>query len=129
MRKFLTALAGVAALATTSVLSAEPSADIAPRDAVRLIALKAAVPENTIEIPFIVEGTSRAGKDFEAAHVRRVAAIHGVRKEGGGQSRELLFYDFLWNEALGWFMWESRPERTGDAVYIWSENKGFIVNR
>ncbi len=44
-------------------------------------------------------------------------------------SRRLVFYDLFWNDALGWFMWESRPERTGDAVYIWSELKGEIVNR
>lgn len=41
----------------------------------------------------------------------------------------LVYHDFFWNESLGWFMWESRPERTGDAVYIWSELKGVIVVR
>lgn len=129
MRNFLLSIVGAVALMTTAGFAAEPTTDLTPRVAVKLIALKANVGENAIEIPFIVDGMSKFDKDFEASHVRRVAAIHAVREETGRQSRELVFYDLLWNEALGWFMWESRSERTGDAVYIWSEFKGHIVNR
>jgi hypothetical protein len=128
MRKFLLTIVGVCALFSTTLFAAEPTVDLAPKDAVRLISLKANVLANTIEIPFIVAGSAKCGEGFEVKHVRRVAAIHAVR-DGSSQSRRLVFYDLFWNEALGWFMWESRAERTGDAVYIWSELRGDFVNR
>lgn len=128
MRKFLLTIVGVCALFSTTVFAAEPTVELAPKEAVRLISLKANVLANTIEIPFIVAGSAKCGEGFEVKHVRRVAAIHAVR-DGSLQSRRLVFYDLFWNEALGWFMWESRAERTGDAVYIWSELRGDFVNR
>jgi hypothetical protein len=128
MRNFLLSIAGVFALLSTTVFAVEPGNDLSARDAVRLIVLKSDVPENTVEIAFIIEGSVKCEKDFEVKHVRRVAAIHPVR-DGTGPRRTLVFYDLYWNESLGWFMWESRPERSGDAVYIWSELKGQIVNR
>lgn len=128
MRKFLLSMIGVFALLTSTASASEPTADLAPKEAVRLISLKANVLANTIEIPFIVAGSAKCGEGFEVKHVRRVAAIHAVR-DGSSQSRRLVFYDLFWNDALGWFMWESRAERTGDAVYIWSELRGDFVNR
>lgn len=128
MRKFLLTIIGVCTLISATGFAAEPTADLAPKEAVRLISLKANVLPNTIEIAFIVDGSARCGEGFEVKHVRRVAAIHTVR-DGALASRRLVFYDLFWNESLGWFMWESRPERGGDAVYIWSELKGEIVNR
>lgn len=128
MRKFILSLAGVFAILTNAGFAVEPAADLTPKEAVRLISLKSNVPQNTIEISFIVEGSAACGSGFEVKHVRRVAAIHPVRN-GASQSRRLVFYDLYWNEALGWFMWESREERTGEAVYIWSEYKGSIVNK
>ncbi len=128
MRKFLLSVVGVFALFSATVFAGEPTKDLAPKEAVRLIAMKSSVPTNAIEISFIVEGSAKCGEGFEVKHVRRVAAIHAVR-ENSLQVRRLVFYDFFWNESLGWFMWESRPERGGDAVYIWSELKGEIVNR
>ena len=119
---------GAAAWLCGAVFAAEPTADLSPKEAVKLISLRSNVPDNTIEIPFIVDGSAKCGKDFEVKHVRRVAAIHGVR-EDGSNSRKLVFYDFYWNEALGWFLWESREERAGEAVYIWSELRGKFVNR
>lgn len=113
-------------MATT--FAAEPTIDLEPKEAVRLISLKADVPSNAISISFIVDGSTKCGDGFEVKSVRRVAAIHAVR-EGSLQVRRLVFYDLFWNESLGWFMWESRPERAGDAVYIWSQTKGQIVNR
>ncbi len=128
MRKFLVSVAGVCALFLATAFAGEPSQDLEPKEAVRLISLKADVPSNAIAISFIVDGSAKCGKGFEVKSVRRVAAIHGVR-EGSLSVRRLVFYDLFWNEALGWFMWESRPERGGDAVYIWSQVKGVIVNR
>lgn len=109
--------------------AALPARDLEPQVAAKLVALKANVPQNTIEISFIIDGTLCGEKGFDASHARRVAAIHAIRTEGGGQKRVMVFYDFIWNESLGWFMWDSQTERTGEAVYIWSENKGSIVNR
>ncbi len=128
MRKFLLTIIGVCALFSATGFAAEPTTDLAPKEAVRLVSLKANVLPNTIEIAFIVDGSARCGEGFEVKHVRRVAAIHAVR-DGSLSSRRLVFYDLFWNEALGWFMWESRAERAGDAVYIWSELKGDFVNR
>ena len=129
MKKLSVAMFGVLVMLVGAVTAAEPGKDLEPQVAVKLVAMKANVLENTIEISFIIDGTLGCEKGFQASHARRVAAIHAVRREGGRQSRVLVFYDFLWNESLGWFMWESQPERAGEAVYIWSENKGYIVNR
>lgn len=128
MRKFLLLLAGVFAFVSSTIIAAEPTAELQPKDAVRLIAMKSKVPANAIEVSFIVDGTAKCGEGFEVKHVRRVAAIHAVH-DGSRQSRRLVFYDFFWNESLGWFMWETRSELGGDAVYLWSELKGNIVNK
>ena len=105
----------------------EPTNDLSAKQAAKLIALMANVPENTIEISFIVDGKSKS-ESFDVEDVRRVAAIHGVRIDGK-QRRKLVFYDLFWNESLGWFMWECRNERSGEAVYLWSASRGAIVNR
>jgi hypothetical protein len=128
MRNFILSIIGAVALFSTTGFAAEPTNELTPKEAVKLIALKSDVLANTVEVSFIVEGTAKCGEGFEVKHVRRVAAIHPVR-DGASQTRRLVFYDLFWNESLGWFMWESRPERTGDAVYIWSELKGQIVNK
>ncbi|MEO6478521.1 hypothetical protein [Luteolibacter sp.] len=127
MRKFLLSMAGVFAIASITGFAAEPTQDLLPKEAVRLIAMRSDVQENTIEISFIVDGSAKCGEGFEVKHVRRVAAILPVR-DGSLLRRKLVFYDLFWNESLGWFMWESRQERTGEAVYLWSELKGEIVN-
>jgi len=57
-----------------------------------------------------------------------VAAIPAVR-DGYRSSRLLVFYDLFLYESPSWFMWESHPERSGNAAYLWSELKGEIVNR
>jgi hypothetical protein len=128
MRNFILSIIGAVALISTTGFAAEPTNELTPKEAVKLIALKSDVLANTVEVSFIVEGSAKCGEGFEVKHVRRVAAIHPVR-DGASQTRRLVFYDLFWNESLGWFMWESRPERTGDAVYIWSELKGQIVNK
>jgi hypothetical protein len=128
MRKFILSAVGICALFLSTTFAGEPTRDLEPKEAVRLIALKADIAANAIGISFIVDGSAKCGSGFEVKNVRRVAAIHAVR-EGSLQVRRLVFYDLFWNETLGWFMWESRPERGGDAVYIWSQTKGQIVNR
>lgn len=128
MRNFLLLIVGCFVFLAAPAFAAAPTSELAPKEAVRLIAMRSEILPNTIEIAFIVEGSAECGKGFEVRHVRRVAAIHAVR-EGTSQSRKLVFYDLFWNEALGWFMWESRLERAGEAVYLWSELKGEIANR
>jgi len=128
MRNLIFSIIGVCALVSATAIAAEPTVELAPKEAIRLISLKANIPANSIEIPFIVDGSAKCGDGFEVKYARRVAAIHFVR-DGSLKSRRLVFYDLFWNEALGWFMWETREERAGDAVYIWSELKGSIVNR
>ncbi len=72
----------------------EPTSDLAPKDAVRLIAMKSSVPADAIEISFILDRSAKCWESFEVKHVRRVAAIHAVR-ESGSQSRRLVFYDLF----------------------------------
>ncbi|MBC8126305.1 MAG: hypothetical protein H8M99_04055 [Gloeobacteraceae cyanobacterium ES-bin-144] len=127
MKNLIRLMIGVLAWSSTTVFALEPTNELSVKEAVRLITMKSNAPANTIEIAFIVDGSAKC-EGFEVKNVRRVAAIHGVQ-EGGKQSRKLVFYDLFWNEALGWFMWESRNERTGEAVYLWSELRGEIVNR
>lgn len=128
MRKFLLSIAGVLAIVSITGFAAEPTQDLLPKEAVRLISMKSEVQANAIEISFIIDGSAKCGDGFEVKHVRRVAAILPVR-DGSLQRRKLVFYDLFWNESLGWFMWESRQERAGEAVFLWSELKGEIVNR
>lgn len=128
MGKILLSIVGALALGVVAGVAAEPARDLTPEEAVKLIALRSAVLKGRIEISFIIEGSAKCADGFEARHVRRVAAIHPVR-EGASEGRRVVFYDLHWNEALGWFMWESRTERTGEALYIWSETRGYILNK
>jgi hypothetical protein len=128
MKTILRLLIGALACLACAIHAAEPTNELDPGTALRLVALKTGVNPSAIEIPFIIEGSSRCPAGFEARHVRRVATILPVR-EGSNQRRRLVFHEIHWNESLGWFMWESRAERAGEAVYLWSERKGHIVNR
>ncbi len=128
MRKTSSVIVGLLVWCSVWAFGGAPDRDLTPQAAVKLVSLKSGVPENTIEIPFLIDGSSKCDGGFEVSHVRRVAAIHAVTIEAR-KTRTLVFYDLFWNESLGWFMWESRAERGGDAVYIWSELKGSIVNR
>jgi len=128
MGKFLLSIVGAVAFSAAVGFAAEPARDLSPEKAVELIALRSDLMKNRIEVSFIIEGSAKCADGFEARHVRRVAAIHPVRN-GASESRQVVFYNLHWNEVLGWFMWESRTERTGEAVYIWSETRGYIVNK
>lgn len=128
MRKILLLAAGVSGLVSGTVYSAEPTLDLQPKEAVRLIAMKDDIQPNTIEISFILDGTAGCGPGFEAKHVRRVASVQPVR-DGSSSVRKVVFHNLYWNESLGWFMWQTNQERAGEVVYLWSELKGEIVNR
>lgn len=119
------ALLGAAVLAAGTCFAAEPDHDLTPPAAVKLIDLLIEGHQSRVEIALIVDGTGKAGP-FEATHVRRVVAVHPVWEEGR-TVRRMRIYDFYWNETYGWFTWEKRVERGGDAVYIWSELKGGII--
>ena len=126
MNSFLS-LIGAAVLATGTCLAAEPDHDLTPQTAVKLINLLIEDHQERIEIAMIVEGKSQQGP-FQAQHVRRVVAVHPVAEEGK-RVRRMQCYDFQWSEAYGWYTWEKREERGGDAVWIWSELKGEVVVR
>lgn len=116
----------VVALVTGAVYAGEPTADLDPKVATRLIGMKVNLNADRIEVAFIVDGSSKEKDGFETKYVRRVAAILPVA-EGGVLVRRLVFFDVYWNDSLGWFLWESRAERGGDAVYRWSERGGETV--
>ena len=128
MRKLIALMVCAVVCISTVVLAGEPVRELIPREAARLVALRTGSPVNSIEICFVLQGSAKDCDGFEASHVRRVSSIQSVR-EGGVEHRRLVFYDFFWNESLGWFVWESRKERTGEVMYIWSELKGAIVIR
>jgi hypothetical protein len=126
MNSFLS-LIGAAVLATGTCLAAEPTHELTPQTAVKLINLLIEDRAGQIEVATIVEGKSQQ-ENFEAGHVRRVVAVHPVA-ENGKRVRRMQCYDFHWSEAYGWYTWEKREERGGDAVWIWSELKGEVVVR
>lgn len=128
MRTRFIALVGALLLAMPGFAFAEtPDNELDAALAVKLVAMKSGVQENTIEVSFILEGTSHC-KSFETTNARRVATIHGVAEEGG-RSRRVVFYDFVWNADLGWFLFETGEERTGEVMFLWSEKKGRIKNK
>lgn len=128
MGKFLLSIVGAVAISAAAGFAAEPARELSAEKAAELIGLRSGVVRSRIEVSFIIEGTAKCAEGFEARHVRRVAAIHPVR-EGPSEGRRVMFYDLHWNEALGWFMWESRMERSGESLYLWSETKGYITNK
>ncbi len=104
--------------------AAEPTRELSPAIALRLVALRTNIPVGAIETAFIVDGEVRVDV-FQASDIRRVAAIHLPIN----QRRRLIFHDVYWNDRLGWFLWEPRVAQTGDSLFIWSKLRGAIVNR
>jgi len=126
----LLATMGAVVLMMTPGMAVEPTRELVPKEAARIVALRANVPVDRIEVAFILDGSVRTDSMFEAKNVRRVATILPIRTGNGtGERREMEFYDFYWNESLGWFTWAKRQERSGEVVYIWSQLRGIIVNR
>ena|SRR6476620_3282866 len=126
MEKILRSVIGAVVLISTAVFAAEPTSDLDPKVAVKLICQKVNLAPERIEVGFIVDGSTKNQDGFESKHVRRVAAIHPVL-EGGVMVRRVVYYDVFWNDSLGWFLWEVRSERGGDAIYRWSERGGETV--
>jgi len=126
MEKILRSLIGAVVLMSTAVFAGEPASELDPKVAVKLICQRTNLLPARVEVAFVVDGSTKNQDGFETKHVRRVAAIHPV-VEGGVTVRRLVYYDLFWNDTLGWFMWEVRAERGGDAVYRWSERGGETV--
>lgn len=118
---------GAVVLTAGTCFAVEPSGVLDEPMAARLINLQIEGHQERIKIAIIVEGSVKDGP-FEARHVRRVVAIHPVL-ENGKMVRRMCTYDFYWNENYGWFTWQKRDERGGDAVWIWSEYKGEVEIR
>ncbi len=123
----LSCFLGATLVAAGMAIAAEPSRELDETLAARLINLQSDNRTPHIKVALILEGTTR-NDCFETKHVRRVVALHPVN-ESGRQVRRMNVYDFQWNETLGWFTWEQREERGGDAVWIWSELQGQTVTR
>jgi hypothetical protein len=119
-------IVGAVLLTAGAAFAAEPP-QLFEEPAAKLINLQIEGHQERIVIASIVEGSVKEGP-FEAKHVRRVVAIHPVL-ENGKMVRRMCTYDFLWNETYGWFSWQKREERGGDAVWIWSELRGEVVVR
>ena len=117
---------GAVVLTAGAAFAVEPP-QLFVEPAAKLINLQIEGRQEQVVIASIIEGTVKEGP-FEAKHARRVVAIHPV-PENGKMVRRMCTYDFLWSETYGWFTWERREERGGDAVWIWSELKGEVVVR
>jgi hypothetical protein len=124
---FLRPLLAAAVIAAGTAAAAEPANELTADSAVRLIKLQIEDHSEQIQVAMIVEGSGKAGP-FEVKHLRRVVAIHPVA-EDGRRVRRMRTYDFCWSEEYGWFAWEKRVERGGDAIWIWSERLGEVVIR
>lgn len=120
-------LLAVAVLAAGTAAAAEPDHDLSAEAAVKLIKLQTEDHSEQVQIAMIVEGSGKVGP-FEVKHLRRVVALHPV-PEDGRRVRRTQVYDFCWSQEYGWFTWEKRVERGGDAIWIWSELRGEVVIR
>jgi hypothetical protein len=114
-------------LAVSPALAGAPTQELTEATAVRLINLQSRNHTPDVRVALIQEGTSKDGP-FELTHVRRVSSIEPV-PEDGSRVRRYTSRDFYWSDAYGWFLWEIRKERGGDAIWIWSELKGEVITR
>jgi hypothetical protein len=104
-----------------------PTHELDEKIAIQILTIEAENRKPEIKIALIQDGTSREGS-FEFAHVRRVTSIETV-PEGGARVRRMTCREFHWSDAYGWFTWESRKERGGEAIWIWSEIQGQVIVR
>lgn len=119
---------------TVAVFAGGPDHELDGPLAMQIINLqaKSTPPEARVSVPdvriaMIQAGTTKEGP-FELAHVRRVTSVEAVL-ESGAKVRRVACREFHWSEEYGWFTWESRKERTGESIWIWSELKGEVVVR
>ena len=120
-------LAAGAIIMCATAQAAAPTHELDDALVDKLLNLQSRNSTPQLRVAMILEGTGQS-KNFESSYVRRVLAIHPVILEGR-QIRKVLSYDFNWNAAYGWFLWEKRQERGGEAVWIWSELQGEVVIR
>lgn len=114
-------------LAISPAMAGAPTQELTEATAVRLINLQSRNRTPDVSVALIQDGTSKEGP-FELSHVRRVSSIEPV-PEDGSRVRRFTCRDFFWNDTYGWFLWEVRKERGGDAIWIWSELKGEVIKR
>lgn len=126
MRTLLLLVGCLAFLRWEAVSGAEAATELDPKKAVKLISLILEVREDPIEVAAIIDGNKKRDGGFEGTEVKRVVSVHPVDLDGR-RVRMVRCYDFFWNADYGWFTWESRPERGGEAVYLWSELRGALV--
>lgn len=125
-RKFL--LPVVALLCSAVSAPAGPPTHELDADLVNnLLRLKFRGSVRQVNVAMILDGSTRMGP-FECAHVRRVSTVEPLPEEGT-RVRRIVCREFHWSDEYGWFLWESREERGGDALWIWSETKGEVVVR
>lgn len=114
-------------LLVSPALAGAPTQELNETTAVRLINLQSRNRTPDVRVALIQDGTDKQGP-FELTHVRRVSSIEPI-VEDGGKVRRYTCRDFYWSDTYGWFLWEIRKERGGDAIWIWSELKGEVVIR
>lgn len=120
--KAILPIVGAVVMTSATLQAAEPTHDLTPDSAIKLIQLLVDPDPAPINVAMILEGAAKEGP-FEIAHSRRVIAIHPV-PENGRRVRRMVCYDFLWSEDFGWFAWQRRAESGGDVIYLWSETQG-----
>lgn len=120
-------LAAAVVMTTGFSYAAEPDRELDSATAVKLLNLQSRGRMPQTAVAMILEGSTKM-PPFEARHVRKVIAVHPV-PENGKMVRRMQVYDFHWSTEHGWFLWETREERGGDAVWIWSERGGETVVR
>lgn len=112
-----------------TLTAAEPGGELDEALAVKLINLQLKQRAGEIRIATIRDGSSTSDcGTFHTNHVRRVTAVHPVPEEGR-RVRRVRTYDFFWSPTYGWYAWEKREERGGEAIWIWSEILGETVVR
>ena len=104
-----------------------PTHELDDKTALKIIQLQSRNSTPDVRIAMIQEGTSKQGS-FEFSHVRRVTTVESAI-EKGAKVRLMACREFHWSDEYGWFTWESRKERSGESIWIWSEIKGEVVVR
>ena len=112
---------------TAVAMAGPPTHDLDDKTAMKIIQLQSRTSTPDVRIAMIQEGTTKQGS-FEFSHVRRVTTVEAT-VENGAKARRMACREFHWSDEYGWFTWESRIERGGEAIWIWSELKGEVVVR
>lgn len=125
-RTILLAAGALIACAVSSI-AGPPTHELDAKLVDKLLKLQTRGKVREAKVAMILEGTTRMGP-FDCAHVRRVTTVE-PRAEDGSRVRRVVCREFHWSDDYGWFLWESREDRGGDAMWIWSEIQGEVVIR